>query len=91
MWHSVSAGESKHVFPYQNNADIMFNSALDYELGVLSQYAIPLLKAIKTSDGDAYTISERLLDFLDNFYIIPSSSVPSDSLLREFIGGGVYE
>ncbi len=91
MWGSVSAGESKHIFPFQNNADIMFNSALDYELSVLSQYVTPLLKNISIKDEKAYIISRRLLDFLDNFYTVPSSLVPSDSLLREFIGGGIYE
>lgn len=91
MWSSVTRGEKKHIFPYQNNADTMFNSALDYEEGVLSTYVVPLLRGVKEEDGECYTLSRRLLSFLDNIYPIEPSLVPSDSLLREFIGGSDYK
>lgn len=91
MWPSVTRGESAHIYPNQNNADVMFNSALDYEIGVLSTYVIPLLSAVGKDEGPAYTTSRRLLSFLENVYPIPGSFVPSDSLLREFIGESDYE
>ena len=91
MWKSVTRGETKHIFPNQNNADIMFNSALDYEIGVLSPFVLPLLRSVSREEGEAYTLSRRLLAFLENVYPIPSSLVPSDSLLREFIGESDYE
>ena len=91
MWPSVSRGERKHIFPNQNNADVMFNSALDYELGVLSPFVTPLLHSVSPQSGEAYTHAQRLLAFLENIYAIQPSVVPPDSLLREFIGGSVYE
>ena len=91
MWPSVARGERIHIFPNQNNADVMFNSALDYEIGVLSPFVQPLLKGVKPSSGEAYTQARRLLSFLENVYPIPADLVPSDSLLREFIGGSDYE
>ena len=91
MWPSVSRGERKHIFPNQNNADVMFNSALDYELGVLSPFVTPLLHGVSPDSGVAYTHAQRLLAFLENIYAIRSSIVPSDSLLREFIGGSDFE
>jgi len=91
MWPSVARGERIHIFPNQNNANVMFNSALDYEIGVLSPFVQPLLKAVKPSSGEAYTQARRLLSFLENVYPIESHLVPSDSLLREFIGGSDYE
>ncbi len=91
MWPSVARGERKHIFPNQNNADVMFNSALDYELGVLSTFVTPLLHGVSPTSGSAYTHAQRLLAFLENVYAIQPSLVPSDSLLREFIGGSVYE
>ncbi|AEC02439.1 nucleoside kinase [Parasphaerochaeta coccoides] len=90
MWSSVERGERRHIFPYQNNADAMLNSALDYELGVLAPFAEPLLRAVKPQDGKAYTIARRLLAFLKNAYPIQESLVPGDSLLREFIGGSEF-
>lgn len=90
MWPSVSRGEKAHIFPNQNNADVMFNSALDYELGVLSPFVTPLLHGVSPDSGEAYTHAQRLLAFLENIYAIPSSLVPSDSILREFIGGSDY-
>jgi len=85
MWPSVQAGERKHIFPFQNSADAAFNSALDYELGVLKVYADPLLRTVKP-DAVEYAEAKRLLAFLDNFTPIPASAVPKDSILREFIG-----
>ncbi|MFA5513808.1 MAG: nucleoside kinase [Sphaerochaetaceae bacterium] len=90
MWPSVERGESLNIFPYQNEADIMINSALDYELAVLKSYAEPLLRTVKPSAYVAYPVARRLLKFLDNVYPIPSKLVPSDSLLREFIGDSEF-
>jgi uridine kinase len=89
MWPSVHRGEKANIFPYQNNADAAFNSALDYELAVLKPYAEPLLKTVKPSDP-VYWKAVRLLTFLDNFYPVPANLVPADSLLREFIGGSIF-
>lgn len=91
MWPSVSRGERTHIFPNQNNADVMFNSALDYELGVLSPFVTPLLHDVSPSSGETYAQAQRLLKFLENIYPIPSYLVPSDSILREFIGDSDYE
>ena len=91
MWPSVRRGEDTYIFPYQNNANVMINSALDYELGVLSPYAQPLLKMVKPSAGAAYETARRLLKFLENVNPIPDTLVPDDSLLREFIGGSEFD
>jgi len=90
MWSSVRRGEDRNIFPYQNTADSAFNSALDYELSVLKIYAEPLLKSVKP-DMPEYNLAERLLLFLNNFIPIPSSWVPADSILREFIGEGAFK
>ncbi len=90
MWPSVQRGEQKYIFPFQNTADIAFNSALDYELAVLKVYANPLLKTI-TPDMKEYTESHRLLTFLNNILPIPPTLVPSMSILREFIGDSRFE
>lgn len=89
MWNSVRKGENRNIFPYQNNADAAFNSALDYELSVLKPYAEPLLRTIKPHDR-VFNESKRLLTFLDNFSPIPGIYVPEQSILREFIGGSVF-
>ena len=68
MWPSVERGETLHIFPYQNQADAMINSALDYELPVLKPYAEPLLKTVKPEAHDAYPMARRLLEFLENVY-----------------------
>ncbi len=91
IWPSVTRGEKRHIFQNQNNADIMFNSALDYEIGVLVPFAQPLLRSVRRSAGEAYTLSRRLLAFLENVYPVSSVSVPSYSILREFIGQSDYE
>lgn len=90
MWDSVRNGEEENIFPYQESADVMFNSALIYELAVLKQYAEPLLFSIEPEDPE-YEEAHRLLKFLDYFLPIPADTVPNQSLLREFIGGGCFE
>ncbi len=84
-WPSVRRGEKRNIFPYQDNADTAFNSALDYELSVLKIFAEPLLKTIKPQDP-YYKEAERLLFFLDNFNPLQTTAVPRYSILREFIG-----
>lgn len=86
MWPSVRRGEEKHIFPFQEEADVMFNSALIYELSVLKAYAEPLLFRIE-KDCEEYLEAKRLLKFLDYFLPVPTDDVPANSILREFIGG----
>jgi uridine kinase len=90
MWPSVQRGERKHIFPFQNGADAAFNSALDYELAVLKSYADPLLRSVKPGQ-DEYAEARRLLSFLENFTPIPPQYVPSQSILREFIGDSEFK
>ena len=85
MWYSVNRGEQKYIFPYQEEADSMFNSSLIYELGVLKDYAMPLLEEIDNSNYE-YSEAKRLRRMLGYFESIPSKDVPRNSLLREFIG-----
>ncbi len=89
MWESVRRGENRNIFPYQNEANSAFNSALDYELAVLKPYVEPLLKTVKAHD-EVYNEARRLLSFLENFSAIPSHMVPDDSILREFIGDSIF-
>ncbi|MBP3663922.1 MAG: nucleoside kinase, partial [Tyzzerella sp.] len=89
MWPSVRRGEEENIFPYQEEADVMFNSALIYELAVLKQYAEPVLFGIE-KDCEEYIEAKRLLKFLDYFVGIGSEHVPANSLLKEFIGGGCF-
>jgi uridine kinase len=84
-WLHVHAGEEKYIFPYQEDADIFFNSSLIYELSILRQYTEPLLRAI-TPENETYLEAYRLYAFLNNFIPLQSSFVPSNSILREFIG-----
>jgi uridine kinase len=88
-WNSVRAGEEKNIFPYQEEADMMFNSAQVYELAVLKQYAEPLLYAVPR-DSAEYHEAKRLLKFFDYFLNINSEEIPRSSILREFIGGGCF-
>lgn len=90
MWPSVRRGEEHYIFPNQEEADVMFNSALIYELAVLKSYAQPLLFGIERTAPE-YVEAKRLLKFLDYFVAIPGESIPHNSLLREFIGGGCFE
>ena len=89
MWPSVRKGEEQYIFPYQEQADVMFNSSLLYELAVLKQYVEPLLFGMG-KDCPEYVEAKRLLKFFDYFVGIGSESVPTNSLLREFIGGGCF-
>ena len=88
-WPSVRKGEEEFIFPFQNDADGYFNSALDYELALLKPYAESLLLQIKPFDKE-YAESVRLLRFLSYFLAIQSKFVPSTSLIREFIGGSFF-
>lgn len=90
MWNSVRRGEEENIFPYQESADVMFNSALIYELAVLKLYAEPLLFSIG-KDEPEYNEAKRLLKFLDYFLGVPGESIPSNSILREFVGGGCFD
>lgn len=89
-WDSVRKGEEDNIFPYQEEADMMFNSAQIYEIAVLKQYAEPLLFAVPR-DCPEYQEAKRLLKFLEYFLNIPSEAIPKTSLLREFIGGSCFE
>ena len=89
MWPSVRSGEFKWIYPYEDNADFVFNSDLGYELSVLKDYAMPLLEKIpKTSD--CYIDAKRLIKFLKYYLPITSKWVPCNSLLREFIGESIF-
>lgn len=88
-WDSVRKGEEDNIFPYQEEADVMFNSSLLYELAVLKQYVEPLLFGVE-KDSPEYLEAKRLLKFFDYFIGIGSDYVPANSLLREFIGGGCF-
>lgn len=91
MWPSVERGEKNHIFPFQNNADEMINSALFYEMSALCPYAISLLRSVKPESGEAYTTARRLLKFLELIYSLPITSIPENSLLREFLGGSIFK
>ena len=91
MWSSIRSGEFKWIYPYQNDADDVINSALTYELGVLKTYAEPLLYSVDEED-EMYPEAIRLINILRNVLPIPSDDIPSDSVIREFIGGsGFYD
>lgn len=90
MWNSVRRGEEENIFPYQESADVMFNSALIYELAVLKLYAEPLLFSI-TQEEPEYNEAKRLLKFLDYFVGVPCEMIPNNSILREFVGGGCFD
>lgn len=89
MWASVRKGEEKNIFPYQEEADIMFNSALIYELAVLKKYAEPLLEKITPAKIE-YPEAKRLLKFLSYFNSLADDEVPQNSILREFIGDSCF-
>lgn len=89
MWPSVRRGEEQNIFPFQEEADAMFNSALIYELACLKVYAEPLLFGIER-DAPEYVEAKRLLKFFDYFVSVPSEAVPQNSILREFIGGSCF-
>lgn len=88
-WYSVRRGEEKNIFPFQEEADAVFNSSLLYELAVLKPYAEPLLFGIEPEDP-GYLEAKRLLKFLDYFLGISSEDIPKNSIVREFIGGSCF-
>lgn len=90
MWDSVRRGEERNIFPYQEQADAMFNSAFLYELSVLKQYAEPILYSVPR-DSAEYNEAKRLLKFLDYFLGVSSEQVPYNSIVREFIGGSCFK
>ncbi len=89
-WESVLRGENEHIFPFQEEADIMFNSALPYELGVLKHHAEIILKEVLPIHPE-YSKAERLLKFFSYFMNIPAKGIPPTSLLREFLGGSTFK
>ena len=90
MWPSVRRGEDRNIFPNQEKADVMFNSALVYELSVLKLYAEPLLFQIEEGEPE-YQEAKRLLKFLDYFVGVPIEDIPKNSILREFVGGSCFD
>ncbi len=89
-WPSVRRGEEANIFPFQEQADVMFNSALVYELACLKLYAEPLLFGIDKTEPE-YVEAKRLLKFFDYFVAVPSEDVPHNSILREFVGGSCFD
>lgn len=89
-WKTVREGEEKYVFPFQDEADVVFNTSLVYEIGLLKTYIEPLLFAVDNNDPNYYE-ALRLLNILRIFLPIPSDNIPKDSILREFIGGSTFE
>ena len=89
-WPSVRRGEEANIFPFQEQADVMFNSALVYELACLKLYAEPLLFGIDKKEPE-YIEAKRLLKFFDYFVAVPSEDVPHNSILREFVGGSCFD
>lgn len=89
LWPKVRTGEDMNIFPYQDDADAVFNSVLIYELAVIKQFAEPLLFNVKQNEP-AYYEAKRLLKFLEYFIGVDTAAVPTNSLLREFVGGGCF-
>ena len=89
-WPEVVRGERKHIFPYQENANVMFNSALLYELGVLKLFAEPLLKQVP-EDCEEYSIAQQLLGFSELLLPIEPKFIPYNSIMREFLGESAFE
>ncbi len=89
-WGSVRRGEEKHIFPYQENADVMFNSSLFYEIAVLRPFVEPILREVPDTVPE-YAEAVRMLKFLDNFIVIKPDEIPPTSILREFIGGSSFK
>ncbi len=90
MWEDVLQGEVDNIFPYQEEADEVFNSALVYELAVLKAYVLPILHKV-AKEEEEYSEARRLIKFLNNCLNIPAEHIPNDSIIREFIGGSVFE
>ena len=90
LWKDVRIGEEKNIFPYQDEADYVFNTALIYEFCILKTYVMPLLYSVKSDDPN-YSEALRLMKVLNVFLPIPSEAIPADSILREFIGGSCFK
>ncbi len=90
MWNSVRAGEEANIFPFQEGADEMFNSAQIYELAIIKPIAEPLLFSIEKDEPEYYE-AKRLLKFLDYFVAVDSSMLPRNSICREFVGGSCFK
>jgi uridine kinase len=90
MWPSVRKGEEENIFPFQEDVDVMFNSALIFELAILKLYAEPILYSIER-DCEEYVEAKRLLKFLDYFLGVSSETIPHNSILKEFIGGSSFK
>ena len=89
MWPSVRNGEEKYIFPYQEDADVMFNSSLIYEAAVIKPFLEPELAKVERSEAE-YAEARRLSEFLEYFLPIDINEVPINSILREFLGGGCF-
>ena len=89
-WGCVRRGEEKNIYPFQEETDEMFNSALIYEPAVLKKFCVPILYQIKKGKSEYYEEAKRLADFFSLFYELPDRDVPSNSILREFIGGSSF-
>lgn len=90
LWDNVRRGEEQYVFPFQDSADIMFNTSLVYEFAVLKKYAEPLLKLIQPDEA-VYTRAQRLLELLSHVRGMDDAAIPTNSILREFIGGSIFK
>lgn len=90
MWSSIERGEQQNIYPFQDEVDVVINSSLIYEVGVLKTYVEPLLFCVN-EDDPVYPEALRLINFLRNFLPIPSDDIPPDSVLREFIGGSCFK
>ena len=91
MWQSVKRGEEKNIYPFSDEADFVFNSSLFYEMAVLKKYAEPALQRVK-QDSPNYAEARRMIDFLSFFLAIEDeSAIYSNSILREFIGGNIFD
>jgi uridine kinase len=90
MWSSIERGEQHNIYPFQDEVDVVINSSLIYEIGVLKTYVEPLLFCVSEEDP-VYPEALRLINFLRNFLPIPSDDIPPDSVLREFIGGSCFK
>ena len=89
-WDSVNRGENRNIFPFQENCNVMFNSSLVYEISVLKKHALPLLEEITNKEPE-YSEAKRLVEFLKYFEDVDEEFIPRNSLLREFIGGSIFE
>ena len=89
-WGSVRRGEEKHIFPYQENADVMLNTSLFYELAIIRPFVEPILREVPDTVPE-YAEAVRMLKFLDNFIVMKPDEIPPTSILREFIGGSSFK